>query len=237
MADSSRILVVDDNAQIRRVLRASLSQSGFIVYSAKSGDQAVERVQDNHPDLVLLDINMPRTTGLEACVMIRKTSDVPIIMLTVRNSEQDKVAALDAGADDFVTKPFSMAELKARIRANLRRMPNAIPSSLLIMSLDDVEINLTTRRVSVGGRPKRLTPKEYELLSYLVANPNVVLTHQRLLQAVWGPEYSDDVQYLHVFVRRLRKKIEPDQGNPRYILTEPWVGYRFNVPARPSMTS
>jgi len=224
------ILIVDDSAQIRRTLSACLAQCGYVAIGAKSGGEALQRVQKNQPDLVLLDINMPGLSGLETCEMIRQVSQVPILILTVRNSEQDKVAALDAGADDFIVKPFSTPELLARIRAHLRRMPAVSPSGPRLLSFDSVEINLATRRVSVSGRQRRLTPKEFDLLNHLMANPNTVLTHKRLLEAVWGPEYADDVHYLHAFVRRLRKKIEPDPAKPLYLLTEPWVGYQFHVP-------
>jgi len=229
---SSKILVVDDEPQIRRVLRVDLSSKGYIVDDARSAEEALAQVTSGRPDLILLDINMPRVNGLEACRMIRRVSDAAIVMLTVRNSEEDKVAALDAGADDFVSKPFSMPELLARIRANLRRVRTAKRDER-VFSFDDIEIDLSTRRASVAGKEKRFTPKEFELLTYLITNPNIVIPHAKLLDAVWGPEYSDDVQYLHVFVRQLRKKIEPDHTRPRYILTEPWVGYRFYLPDAP----
>ena len=175
---------------------------------------------------------MPGIGGLETCREIRASSEVAIIMLTVHNAEADKVAALDAGADDYVTKPFSTPELLARIRAALRRQPNAgegAPESIVI---EEVEIKLATRRVVVQGRESRLTPKEFDLLQYLLANPNVALPHARLLQAVWGPDYGDQVEYLRVFVNQLRKKIEPDPAHPKFLLTEPWVGYRFAIPPK-----
>jgi len=175
---------------------------------------------------------MPGMGGLEACRAIRSGSEVSIIMLTVRDSEQDKVAALDAGADDYITKPFSTPELLARIRAALRRMPSSAEGGSQSVHLDDIEINLATRRVISSGREIRLTPKEFGLLQYLLANPNVPIPHGRLLQAVWGPDYGDQVEYLRVFVNQLRKKIEPDPAHPRYLLTEPWVGYRFALPEK-----
>ncbi len=229
-----KILVIDDEPQIRRVMRASLTAQNYLIMDAKSGEEGLEKLRKEHFDLVLLDMNMTGISGLETCREIRATSDVAIIMLTVRNTEADKVAALDAGADDYITKPFSMPELMARIRANLRRVPlspTASPSSLIV---DGIEINLATHRVSVNGKEIRFTPKEFELLHYLAANPNVAIPHGRLLQAVWGPDYGDETVYLHVFVNQIRKKIEPDPSNPRYILTEPRIGYRFSI-ARASL--
>jgi two-component system KDP operon response regulator KdpE len=228
---SGRILVVDDEPQIRRVLRAALTAQGYEVRDARSGEGALEAVREHRFDLILLDMNMPGMGGLEACREIRETSEVAIIMLTVHDAEQDKVAALDAGADDYITKPFGMPELLARIRAAMRRLPATADSSTEVIRLADVEINLATRRVISKGVEVRLTPKEFDLLQYLVANPDVPVTHVRLLQAVWGPDYGDQVEYLRVFINRLRKKIEPDPANPRYLVTEPWVGYRF-VPER-----
>lgn len=230
--NAGRILVVDDEPQIRRVLRATLTAKGYEVVDARSGEEALEALRDSRFNLVLLDINMPGIGGLETCREIRASSEVAIIMLTVHNAEADKVAALDAGADDYVTKPFSTPELLARIRAALRRQPNAgegAPESIVI---EEVEIKLATRRVVVQGRESRLTPKEFDLLQYLLANPNVALPHARLLQAVWGPDYGDQVEYLRVFVNQLRKKIEPDPAHPKFLLTEPWVGYRFAIPPK-----
>ncbi|HLX45468.1 MAG TPA: response regulator transcription factor [Bryobacteraceae bacterium] len=225
---TARILVVDDEPQIRRVLRATLTAEGYEVQDARTGEDALTAVRKSRFDLILLDMNMPGMGGLETCRAIRASSEVAIIMLTVHDSERDKVEALDAGADDYVTKPFSMPELQARIRAALRRMPAEGASETF--RLGDVEINLATRRILSKGREIRLTPKEFELLQYFVANPNVPIPHGRLLQAVWGPDYGDQVEYLRVFVNQLRKKIEPDPSQPRYLLTEPWVGYRFARP-------
>ena len=230
--NAGRILVVDDEPQIRRVLRATLTAKGYEVVDARSGEEALEALRDSRFNLVLLDINMPGIGGLETCREIRASSEVAIIMLTVHNAEADKVAALDAGADDYVTKPFSTPELLARIRAALRRQPSAgegAPESIVI---EEVEIKLATRRVVVQGRESRLTPKEFDLLQYLLANPNLALPHARLLQAVWGPDYGDEVEYLRVFVNQLRKKIEPDPAHPKFLLTEPWVGYRFAIPPK-----
>jgi two-component system, OmpR family, KDP operon response regulator KdpE len=174
-------------------------------------------------------MNMPGMGGLETCRAIRGGSDAAIIMLTVRNTEQDKVDALDAGADDYVIKPFNTRELLARIRAALRRLPLTPDSGPALIRTGDIEIDLAARRLTVRGQPVRLTPKEFDLLNYFVHNPNVPIPHTKLLQAVWGPDYGDQVEYLRVFVNQLRKKIEPQPSKPRFILTEPWVGYRFNL--------
>lgn len=224
-----RILVVDDEPQIRRVLKATLAAQGYEVFAARTGEEGLEALREARPDLVLLDMNMPGMGGLETCREMRRGSEAAIIMLTVRDSEADKVAALDAGADDYVTKPFGTPELLARIRAALRRLP-ALEDSTEKVVLEGLEIHLAQRRVVACGREARLTPKEFDLLSYLVANPNVPIPHARLLQAVWGPDYGGEVEYLRVFVNQLRKKIEPDPGQPRFLVTEPWVGYRFVKP-------
>lgn len=231
---AGRILVVDDEPQIRRVLRTTLTARGYEVHDARTGEDALESLRDNRFDLVLLDMNMPGMGGMETCREIRANSEVAIIMLTVRDSEHDKVAALDAGADDYITKPFSTPELLARIRAALRRLPTAAEGGPESYRLEEIEINLATRRVISKGREIRLTPKEFDLLRYLLANPNLPIPHTRLLQAVWGPDYGDQVEYLRVFVNQLRKKIEPDPSHPRYLLTEPWVGYRLALPSNPA---
>jgi len=227
-----RILVVDDEPQIRRVLRTALSAEGYEVNDARTGEDALIAVREHRFDLILLDINMPGMGGLEACSLIRGSSEVAIIMLTARDAETDKVAALDAGADDYITKPFGTPELLARIRAALRRLPTSSEGGPELVRLKDIEINFATRRVSAKGNEVRLTPKEFDLLRYLMANPNTPISHTKLLQAVWGPDYGDQVEYLRVFINRLRKKIEPDPSNPRYLLTEPWVGYRFVLPEK-----
>jgi len=227
---SARILVVDDEPQIRRVMRTTFTAQGYIVSEARSGEEALEKLRSERPDLLLLDMNMPGIGGLEACREIRATSDVAIIMLTIRDSEQDKVEALDAGADDYIVKPFHARELLARVRAALRRLPVSPEGGTSVITLEGVEINLSTRRVTVNGKTVRLTPKEFDLLHYLVENPNVPVPHGKLLQAVWGPDYGNQVEYLRVFVNQLRKKIEPNPSKPKYLLTEPWVGYRFNLP-------
>lgn len=228
---AGRILVVDDEPQIRRVLRTTLTAQGYEIQDARTGEDALEAVRASRFDLVLLDVNMPGMGGLETCRQIRAGSEAAILMLTVRDSEHDKVAALDAGADDYITKPFGMPELLARIRAALRRLPTSPEGGPESYRLGDLEINLATRRVISRGCETRLTPKEFDLLHYLLANPNVPIPHTKLLQAVWGPDYGDQVEYLRVFVNQLRKKIEPDPSHPRYLLTEPWVGYRLALPA------
>jgi two-component system KDP operon response regulator KdpE len=226
----SRILVVDDDPQIRRALRSTLSALGFVVADAESGEAAIERVRVDRFDLILLDINMRGLSGLETCRAIRSRSDVSIIMLTVRDRSLDKIEALDAGADGYVTKPFDVNELLARIRATLRRAPASALGQSEVLQLDDVEINFRDRHVRVKGRLTRLTPTEQDLLHYFVTHANTALPHDQILQVVWGPDYGNEVEYLRVFVNQLRKKIEPDPTHPRYILTEPWLGYRFNLP-------
>ena len=226
--NAATILVVDDEPQIRRVLRATLSTHGYEIAEAKTGEEALEWMRKELPDLVLLDMNMPGMGGVEACREIRRASDAPIIMLTVRNAERDKVAALDAGADDYVVKPFGIEELLARIRAALRRYApgDALPPFVS----KDLSIDFDARQVRVRDRDVHLTPKEYDVLKHLVANQGKPLTHRRLLQAVWGPDYGDETESLRVVINQLRKKLEADPARPRYILTEPWVGYRFQPP-------
>jgi two-component system KDP operon response regulator KdpE len=226
-----RILVVDDEPQIRRVMRATLVAEGYEVLDARSGEHALELIRAERFDLALLDINLPGISGIATCREIRTTSDLAVIMMTVRNGQQDKVEALDAGADDYVTKPFGMSEMLARIRAALRRTSFHSESGATIVHLGDVEIDFQARQVIAHGEPVRLTSKEFDLLSYLASHPNRTVPHRELLQAVWGPDYGDEQEYLHVFVNRLRKKIERSSKNPKYILTEPWVGYRLELPA------
>ena len=228
---SAKILIVDDAQQVRRVLRTALSAEGYTIFEAGTGEEALESVRQSTPDAILLDVNMPGIGGLETCREIRRTMDIPILMLTVRNAERDKVMALDAGADDYVVKPFSMAELLARIRAALRRrLPQEKVASF---SAKDFAVNFETRQVTVKGRDVHLTPKEFELLRHLISNAGKPITHRRLLQAVWGPDYGDEPEYLRVMINQLRKKIESDPGRPKLILTEPWVGYRFQAPREP----
>jgi len=227
---AGRVLVVDDDPQIRRVMRVTLTGQGYEVDDVKSGDAALEKLREHRFDLVLLDMNLPGIGGLDACREIRSQSEIAIIMLTVRDSEGDKVAALDAGADDYITKPYNAPELLARIRAALRRTPSAHgPNGAL--KIGAVEIDFDTRQLVSRGKRLRLTPKEFELLRYLVTHANKVISHRELLQAVWGPDYGDQVDYLRVFVNQLRKKIEPNPSSPVYLLTEPWVGYRLQLVA------
>lgn len=226
------ILVVDDEPQIRRVMRTTLSSHGYSVLEAKDGPEALEQVRAGRPDLILLDVNLPGASGLEICREVRSASDSPIIMLTVRNSERDKVQALDAGADDYVVKPFGVEELLARIRASLRR---ANPTeSLPPFHSRELSIDFEKRLLTVKSKPVRLTPKEFELLRYLVAHRGKSVPHRRLLQAVWGPDYGEETEYLRVFINQLRKKVEPDPRHPRFLHTEPWVGYRFEPPEKDS---
>ena len=224
---AGRILVVDDEPQIRRVMRMTLGGQGYEILEARSGEEALERFRKELPDLVLLDLNMPGMGGLETCRQLRSSSETPIIVLTVRNTEDEKVQALDAGADDYVTKPFGMKELLARIRAALRRAPTAPGTGPQTFSSRDLEVDFERRTVLAGGKAVRLTPKEFDLLRYLIAHRGRPVPHRELLQSVWGPDYGDQTDYLRVFVTTLRKKIEPEPSVPRYVLTEPWVGYRF----------
>ena len=228
---AGRILVIDDDPQIRRAMRATLTSRDYQVNDTRTGEEGLEMLRAAPYDLVLLDINMPGMGGIETCRLIRSSSEIAIIMLTVSNSEKDKVEALDAGADDYITKPFSMPELLARIRAALRRMPQAPgQADLRPLALQGVQIDLPARQVTVRGSVSRLTAKEFDLLSYLLARPNKTIAHRELLQAVWGPDYGDELEYLRVFINRLRKKIEPDPSKPQYLVTEAWAGYRFHLP-------
>jgi len=223
---AGRILIVDDQAKIRRFMRTTLVANGYEVDEAKTGEDALTRIREFRPDLTLLDMNMPGMGGLAACRAIRSDTNIAIIMLTVRNSEEDKVAALDAGADDFVTKPFSTPELLARIRAALRRVPTS-QSSPGRIRVGGIVIDFGARTILREDVSTHLTPKELDLLRYLTKHTNQALAHRELLQAVWGPDYGDQVDYLRVFIKNLRKKIEPNPDHPEYITTEPWVGYCF----------
>jgi two-component system KDP operon response regulator KdpE len=231
MSDA-RILVVDDDPQIRRVMRMTLISHGYMVSDARSGEEALDAVRAEKFDLMLLDINMPGIGGLETCRLIRASSDIPIIVLTVRSAEKDKVEALDAGADDYITKPFGTPELLARIRAALRRAPVFAEGMSDTILLGETEINFSSRRVLNGKREFPLTPKEADLLRCLASNRNIPVPHTKLLQTIWGPDYGNEVEYLRVFVNHLRKKIEPDPSNPRYLLTVPRVGYQLHVPPK-----
>jgi two-component system KDP operon response regulator KdpE len=214
-------------------MRTTLIGAGYEVDDAKTGEEALEKVREFRPDVVLLDINMPGMGGVAACRVMREDTNIAIIMLTVRNTEKDKVEALDAGADDFVAKPFSTPELLARIRAALRRVPAAPQSSPERIRAGRLVIDFAARKVTNGDATFHLTPKELDLLRYLTQHANQAVPHRELLQAVWGPDYGDQVDYLRVFIKSLRKKIEPNPEEPEYIITEPWVGYRFSARPEP----
>jgi two-component system KDP operon response regulator KdpE len=230
MSHPPRILVVDDEPQIGRVLRTGLKSHGYDVRVASDGVSALETFDDWRPDLIVTDLAMPNMEGLELCRRLREVSQLPIVVLSVRGEEKTKVEALDAGADDYVTKPFGMDELLARVRAQLRRAaaPPVGEDSLSVLEVGDFRVDLGARNVFVRGTEVHLTPKEYDLLVHFVRHADKVLTHRSLLTAIWGGNYTEQGEYLRVFVGQLRKKIEPNPSTPQYILTEPWVGYRFN---------
>ena len=221
-----RILVIDDEFQITRVLKRSLGAHRYDVRTAADGESGLDLFRDFRPDLVITDLSMPEMGGIEVCRAIRKSSDIPIIVLSVRGEEAVKVEALDAGADDYITKPFGMNELLARVRASLRRGPEE-PQSRDITEAGDFRIDKARRVVTVSGNEVHLTPKEFDLLAYLIEHRDRVITHRTLLSNIWGGDYAEQTEYLRVFVGNLRKKIEQEPSKPRYILTEPWVGYRF----------
>lgn len=220
------ILVVDDEPQITRVLKTTLSSQGYGIRTASDGEEALQAMSEWPPDLIVTDLRMPHMDGLELCREVRKTSQVPIIVLSVKGEDSIKVQALDAGADDYVTKPFSMTELTARIRAALRRASVPDQPRVPLIELGDFRIDVPGRTVRVKTRDVHLTPKEFDLLVYLARNAGKVLTHRTLLAAVWGPNSVEQPEYLRVFVGQLRKKLEGDASS-KYIVTEPWVGYRF----------
>lgn len=230
--NKATILVVDDEPQIRRVLRATLSSNGYEVVEARNGQEAVEFVIRECPDLILLDVNMPDMNGLEACNKIRSSFKEPIIMVTVRNSEKDKISALDSGGDDYVVKPFAIGELLARIRAALRRSLSEEP--LPKIETPELTVDLDKRIIEIEGERIHLSPKEFGVLRLLVLQEGKPLTHKRLLQTVWGSDHAEETENLRVVVNQLRKKIEKDPAHPQYILTEPWLGYRFQLPSTPS---
>ena len=224
------ILIVDDEARMRRFMQMNLELEGYRVIEASNGLEALDRVRDDLPDLVLLDVMMPEMDGFEALGIIRETSTVPVIMLTVRDDEDDKVKGLSLGADDYVTKPFSSRELASRIEAVLRRveMDSPSPAGKSLIEIDDyLQIDFTRRMVIVGGKEVKLRPTEYRLLYHLVNNAGLTLTHEVILSKVWGYEYRDESQYVRLYITYLRQKIEPDPGKPKYILTERGVGYSF----------
>ena len=229
MTKKVRILVADDEPKIRMFIRANLEARGYEVNLAKDGIEAIELAERFLPDVIVLDVNMPRMDGIEACRRIREWADMPIIILSVRGDEKDKVRALDEGADDYVTKPFGIEELLARIRVALRRSAGPTVSAP-VFTADDLEVDMSKRVVKQRGQIVKLTQTEYELLVYLVSNCGKVLTHREILNNVWGQEYGDEREYVRVFIGQLRRKIEDDPSNPRFIVTESRVGYRFIEP-------
>ncbi len=227
MPNRPHILVVDDEPQITRVLRTTLNAQGYDLRVANDGETALEIMKDFAPDLVITDLAMPHMNGIELCRRLREISQVPILVLSVRGEERNKIEALDSGADDYITKPFSTGELLARVRAGLRRAPPAAIEPRTKIESGQFRIDLDAHVVTVAGREVHLTPKEFDVLLYMAQHPRKVLTHRAILNAVWGANSVEQNEYLRVFVGQLRKKLETDAGAPRYILTEPWVGYRF----------
>jgi two-component system KDP operon response regulator KdpE len=228
------VLVVDDETSLRHALRGSLTASGFAVEESRTGEEAVEAVREHPFDLVLLDINMRGISGIEACRRIRAFGQhIGIVMVTVRETEDDKVRALDAGADDYITKPFLLRELIARLRAVLRRTHAKNEKEASVLQAGNLELDLERRLLTRGGAEIHLSPKEFELLAFLMKNQSAPLTHVKLLRAIWGPDYGNELEYLRSYIRMLRKKIEEDPAKPNYILTEPWIGYRFHNPSDP----
>ena len=229
MTNQPRILIVDDEPQLTRVLRTGLKSHGYDVRAAADGLAGFEAFNDWHPDLVITDLAMPNVDGLELCRRLRAVSQVPIIVLSAKGEEKTKVEALDLGADDFVTKPFGIDELLARVRASLRRAkaPPMNEATQTILDSGDFHVDLESREITVRDKAIHLTPKEFDLLVYFIKHSGKVLTHRTLLAALWGGNYVEQNEYLRVFVGNLRKKIEPD-ATPRYLLTEPWIGYRFD---------
>jgi len=225
---------VDDEPALRKALRTSLSTSGFAVSEARNGEEALAALRQVPVDLVLLDINMPGLTGIDVCRKIRSGSaEIGIIMVTVREAEEDKVRALDAGADDFITKPFMLREMVARIRAVLRRLSKPAGAAERILHAGPLELDLERRLVAKDGVEIHLSPKEFDLLAYLFEHQGAPVLHSKLLHAVWGPEYGGELEYLRSYIKMLRRKIEDDPARPQFILTEPWVGYRFQNPSDP----
>lgn len=225
--EKQNILIVDDEPQITRVLKTTLTSRGYGVRTACDGDDALQIMRDWMPGLVITDLRMPNMDGLELCRRIRDKWRIPIIVLSVKGEDKIKVEALDAGADDYVTKPFSINELLARVRAALRRSSQVREPEDPVVKIGDFRIDVQAHNVHVRNQEVRLTPKEFDLLLYLARHPNRVLTHRALLSSIWGENSVEQPEYLRVFVGHLRKKIEPEEGPPRYILTEPWIGYRF----------
>ncbi len=227
MINPEKILVVDDEPQITRVLRRSLAAHRYDVRTAADGESALDTFRDFKPDLVITDLSMPEMSGLDLCRELRKNSRIPIIVLSVKGEEKTKVEALDAGADDYITKPFGIDELLARVRATLRRTASEKKEETLF-EVGDFSVDLAAYQIFVRGAEIHLTPKEFELLTYLINHHGKVLTHRTLLGAIWGGNFTEQPEYLRVFLGNLRKKIESNPSKPQYILTEPWIGYRFN---------
>ncbi|MEP6848269.1 MAG: response regulator transcription factor [Acidobacteriota bacterium] len=227
MSEPKKVLVVDDEPQITRVLRHSLTAHRYDVRTAADGLSALDTFRDWHPDLIITDLQMPEMDGIGFCREVRKTSSVPIIILSVKGEERTKVQALDAGADDYVTKPFGIDELLARVRASMRRAPEGGQENEASLEDGDFHVDVSTRIVTVIGASVHLTPKEFDLLVFLFRNRGKVVTHRAILTAIWGGNFTEQTEYLRVFVGQLRKKIEKDPSHPLYIQTEPWVGYRF----------
>jgi len=226
------VLIVDDDEAMRRALRTTLSNQGFRVIEAARGEEAVTLIRVTRFDAVLLDVDMPGMGGVEACRTIRRTSpNLPILMLTVMDSEDDKVLALDSGADDYITKPFQLRETIARLRSAVRRRSLSGPDHDSTIRFGDIELDPNRYRVSRQGKKIHLTPKEFELLHYLMLHAGEPIPHKRLLNAIWGPQYGGELEYLRTFIRSLRKKIEDDPSNPKYLLTDAYFGYRFNEQA------
>jgi len=228
VGEKPKILVVDDEPQITRVLKTTLSSHGYAIRTASDGDDALQVMKSWTPDLIMTDLRMPNMNGVELCRYLRAKSGIPIIVLSVKNEERTKVEALDAGADDYITKPFSVDELLARVRAALRRVSTSQQPESDIVEVGHFRIDTRAHRVEIKGREMRLTPKEFDILTYLARHPERVVTHRALLAAVWGDTRTEQPEYLRVFIGHLRKKLEPDDTSPSYITTEPWVGYRFN---------
>ncbi|MBZ5568902.1 MAG: response regulator transcription factor [Acidobacteriia bacterium] len=227
--EKHRILIVDDEPQIARVLKTTLSSRGYSTRTASDGDDALQVIKQWSPDLLITDLRMPNMNGLELCRHVRTKSQIPIIVLSVRGEERTKVEALDAGADDYITKPFSTNELLARVRAALRRATTPQQPDSQVIELGDFRIDLQAHCVHVRNQEVKLTPKEFDVLAYLARHPGKVVTHRGLLASVWGDTSTEQPEYLRVVIGHLRKKLEPDEASPRYIITEPWIGYRFNA--------
>jgi two-component system KDP operon response regulator KdpE len=224
-----KVLVVDDEPQIRRFLRASLQSHDYIVVEAENGKEAVRVCTVQKPDLLILDLGLPDMDGLDVIKLVREWSTVPIIVLSIRSDDTDKIEALDRGANDYVTKPFSMGELLARMRAALRQGRNEGSDAASLVMAGDIVIDLGKRLITLGGTPVKLSRKEYDLLKILASHPGKVITHQQLLQEVWGPAYVEETQYLRVYVGQLRQKLERNPAEPRWLITEPGVGYRLQT--------